>query len=81
MRPDPKHKRIKLTPSQMERLKQDIRDERGPFCEKCGRFLPLHGGILYGAHFHHKKSRGAGGDDTTENFEILCWACHIREHS
>ena len=44
-------------------------------CEKCFAWCPLSNG-----HLHHKKTRGAGGDDKLENVLWLCYLCHDKNH-
>ena len=81
MKPDPKHKRIKLTPAQWDSLRVSEWGKRGCCCERCHKYLDIKGGLERGPHFHHKKTRGAGGDDTPENLEMLCWHCHMKADS
>lgn len=41
-------------------------------CTRCGSGR--------GLQMHHKRSRGLGGDDSLENLQTLCAACHGRMH-
>ena len=43
-----------------------------PFCLICGN---------YSAAPHHKKSRGAGGGDTSDNLMALCSTHHLEVHN
>ena len=54
--------------SLVKRLKQ----ERGPFCEKCG----ASGGII-GDHIIERKDGGAELDPG--NIMLMCWPCHNKK--
>lgn len=60
----PKPKRIKD--------KKAIEQARKPYCQYCFRY-----GIT---EIHHLKSRGAGGDDISDNLIALCPLCHRKAH-
>ncbi len=79
MRPQPKPKRIELKGKAKEALRVKLYESQGGRC-KCGKPIPLHGG-LWGSHWSHKKSVGAGGDDTFENTKLECAQCHNKHHS
>ena len=56
-------------------LKKKIFEERGPYCQKCGKneigtFLDL----------HHLKFKSSGGKNTEDNLVILCRKCHNESH-
>lgn len=44
-------------------------------CQKCGWDL-----IGDNWHWHHKKFRSQGGDDSLKNALALCVSCHAKEH-
>lgn len=44
----------------------------GNRCERCGDRGPL--------RMHHRKPVSEGGDNSRENLELLCGACHDRVH-
>lgn len=59
----------------IERLKEQLRIDRGNKCERCGYDESPQ--ILV---FHHKIERSNGGADTVENGELLCPNCHAKHH-
>jgi len=75
MKPDPKPKRIKLSKEAQKDLRMMIWQKQGYSCNTCGRNI-----LLKYSHMHHKKTRGAGGEDTQDNCLILCPECHIDTH-
>ncbi len=52
-----------------------IEEARKNFCQACGRYQEK------GLHVHHRKTRGAGGDDVVENEVTLCYECHMKVHN
>lgn len=78
----PKHKRVELSPSAWSKLREKVWRKQHGLCAECGRWVRLDGDTVFNtAHLAHKKSRGAGGDDTEENTRMLCYRCHmIDEH-
>ena len=82
--PDPKHKRIKLSPKQLAELKRDLYYNRARgLCETCGKYVSLPEGRFdpfVHAHLSHIKSKGSGGDDSPENTKIECPDCHMGKH-
>jgi 5-methylcytosine-specific restriction endonuclease McrA len=73
-RPDPKKPRIKLNPKDYHELRVRVCERAVCRCEECNGWTPLEAG-----HFHHIKSRGAGGDDSENNGQWLCWRCHAKK--
>jgi len=71
MRPYPKKKRIKLSKDEYVKLKTMMWERQYRRCGRCNTYTPPET-----THFHHVKSRGAGGDDSEENGEIVCHICH-----
>ena len=74
MRPMPKRKRVKLTPKELSELKSEISWDQKYECKICRAWIGVAG------HLHHKKTRGAGGDDSKENCVVLCHVCHRKVH-
>ena len=75
--PQPKKKRIKLSPREWQKLRKEKWFEADGRCWDCGEFTKLHGTLFSAGHLCHIKSKGAGGDDSAENTRIKCYACHI----
>ena len=75
MRPYPKKKRLKLSVKEYQELRKKACKRAMSSCEKCFAWCPLSNG-----HLHHKKTRGAGGDDKLENVIWLCYLCHDKNH-
>lgn len=46
-------------------------------CQKCCKWL---GGPGDDWHWHHKKFRSQGGDDSLSNAQALCPKCHDQKH-
>ncbi len=59
-------------PGVRERDPAAIAGPRALCCERCGRGGPI--------HWHHVKSRGAGGSDRSSNRVDLCATCHDLVH-
>ena len=72
--PIPKPFRKILTPKEYAEMRVEFYNAQKEHC-KCGRWMSLEQ-----AHIHHKKSRGAGGDDSRDNLELICYQCHRRIH-
>ena len=73
MTPDQKHKAIRLNAAQLSQLKRELYFNRAHGrCEACRNPVQLGR-----CHLAHKKSRGAGGDDSKENCMIKCIRCHL----
>ena len=71
MNPKPKKKRIKLSKDAYVKLKTELWERQYRRCNRCQKYLtPEY------CQFNHIKTRGAGGDDSEENGEIICWKCH-----
>jgi len=45
-------------------------------CEKCGKPVARFGGLIHGAHFHHRIRRSKGGKKTPI-YQVRCKACHF----
>ena len=80
---DPKHKRIKLTGKAYSNLRKALHDRAKGRCEnpECRKRLPLFDAegqfdIFTCGHVSHKKSKGAGGDDSLENCLYECFTCN-----
>ena len=71
VKPHHKKKRIKLSKDAYVKLKTEMWNKQYQRCGRCNLYTPPET-----THFHHIKSRGAGGDDSEENGKIVCWACH-----
>ena len=52
--------------------KKLLKDKKGK-CEICGKKGQT--------EKHHKKTKGAGGDDTEENLIEVCRICHTKIHT
>lgn len=74
LRPYPKKKAIRLKGRELSELRKQVAKRANYRCQRCNCFAPLSTG-----HMAHIKSRGAGGDDSLENTEWLCFDCHIAE--
>lgn len=48
-----------------------IRERAGGFCEECGAVLKPHEG-----EYDHRIAQGYGGENTTDNGQLLCNVCH-----
>ena len=71
VKPHQKKKRKKLKKDEYLRLKNRIWDKQYRRCNRCKEYLaPEY------CQFNHIKTRGAGGDDSEENGEIVCQECH-----
>ena len=81
--PQPKHKRLDLSPYERNKLKVRLYRKAGGSCQTCGHWIPLKlesGFSIIGcAHLSHIKSKKAGGDDSEENCIIECFHCHIQD--
>ena len=85
MNPCPKHKAIRLSPYERQKLKKSLYYGRAQKkCETCGNPVPwsINGkwDKFTCAHLSHIKSTGSGGSDTRENTKIECPTCHMRHH-
>ena len=76
----PKPVTIKLKGKEYTEFRKQVADRAKERCEGCGCYAPR---VIDGTfdqyrcgHVSHKKSKGAGGHDTLENVEWLCWKCH-----
>lgn len=77
--PHQKKKRLELTPREYRELRIAACKRAHRHCEICQRFAPLDNtNFTPAGHFHHIKTRAAGGDDTLENGQWVCWKCHNR---
>jgi len=82
---DPKPKTIRLKGSAYTKFRRQVFLHYGGRCQGCGSYFPLYIKIngkqyfdLYECgHVSHKKSRGAGGEDTIKNVLWHCIGCHI----
>ena len=70
-----KKKRIKLKPSEYRKMKTELYNRAKESCEICGRWVEF-----AQFHVHHIKTRGAGGDDSLDNCQGLCFKCHRAIH-
>jgi len=68
---DPKPVRIILSSADYTKLRHAVYQRAYGCCEICYRGVSFNEFSL-----HHKKSRGAGGDDTEENTVGCCLQCH-----
>jgi group II intron reverse transcriptase/maturase len=50
-------------------IKAQVKAERGATCERCGCRMHL--------DLHHRKAKRYGGQDTSDNAELLCRPCHV----
>ena len=84
-RPNPKKKRIKLTGKAYTEFRRKVGERASFHCEKCGVHAPRlwyeKFNLYHCGHVCHKKSRGAGGDDTMDNVWWGCFDCHTAERS
>jgi hypothetical protein len=84
IRPQPKHKAIRLIGKAYTDFRKNVHNRAHGMCEKCGDWSPyLLGGrfdLIQCGHISHIKSRGAGGSDTMDNGEWLCFWCHRAKH-
>ena len=82
MTPNPKPKRLKLTPVEYRKLKKDACERAMGYCEYCKCTpAPLDNGAVPAGHPHHIKSRKSGGDDSLDNILWVCWVCHTNIHN
>ena len=85
IRPDPKTKSFRLKGKAKTQFRKEVCERAGSRCESCGRYAPLLDDGVFNVftcgHTSHRKSIGAGGSDTIENTDWLCYDCHInKEH-
>ncbi len=92
MTPNPKPQTIRLKGKAYTEFRKQICKRAGGQCEiilddgeRCGRFAPLYDANgnfdeHYCGHVSHKRSTGAGGEDTPENVEWSCPYCHFKHH-
>lgn len=73
---DPKPQTTRLTGKALAKLRREVYNQAKGLCSSCGAWIPFSDG-----HLSHDKSKGAGGADTLENTEWLCWQCHGGEHT
>ena len=45
-------------------------------CENCDKRVKRGGGLLHGAHFHHRITRSKGGR-AKPIYRVLCYDCHF----
>ncbi len=77
MTPNPKKKRIKLSPKEYRELRKKVHKIAGGYCEIClCTYAPIESG-----HVHHVKSVGAGGNDSADNCIWVCYVCHRNIHN
>ena len=76
--PDPKVKRIALTPKEYERLITEVWENSDKTCQnpKCRKYVKRNEAAV-----HHKKTKGAGGHDIKDNMELYCKECHGKDHN
>lgn len=72
-----KNETTRLKGKKLRKLRHDVYARAGGCCEECGAPAPENGSIFYRGHLSHIKSRGAGGEDSTNNTRWLCPRCHI----
>jgi 5-methylcytosine-specific restriction endonuclease McrA len=65
------------TAKEKEAIREGKYNEAKGRCQKCKRSVILECGFWASAHLSHKKSKGAGGDWSDANLEILCINCHL----
>lgn len=67
--------KLRLNPTAYRKWKRRLVEERGRFCENCGKsFTPEMEAML---DLDHIISRGAGGKDEDWNAQLLCrFPCH-----
>jgi len=58
------------------KLLAQLRERAGKRCEKCGRGVTE----IEALSPHHIQRRSQGGKDTPENLQMICYACHLKEH-
>ena len=82
MNPQPKNKRIKLSPKDHHEMRHKIYNNQLGCCKQCTLWVDIEQ-----FHLHHKTSKGAGGDDEYDvndpensNLVGLCWQCHRKVH-
>lgn len=76
--PDQKIKRVVASAKSWKMMRRGKWVEQGGRCAECGKPIKLHGDIWTAGHLRHRKSKGAGGDDTPENCDkMLCYECHF----
>jgi 5-methylcytosine-specific restriction endonuclease McrA len=84
MTPDPKKPPVLLKGKAKQDLRRECCEKALSRCTVCGKYVPLSsytGDPLFAnGHIHHKKTRGAGGDDSLENCIWVCIGCHDRIH-
>ena len=75
MNPQPKMLRINLMPKEYALLRDKLYRKQHCCCDICGDW-----NYLNKMDVHHKKTRGAGGDDSEENCQLVCRKCHNDVH-
>jgi hypothetical protein len=71
MIPDPKPKRVDISPEDYTKLRRKVYEEQDCKCIKCKRWFPFHMFSL-----HHKDHKSKGGGDVRENVDGYCLGCH-----
>jgi len=69
-----------VTRAAVERRRRELFERAHGRCERenCRRLLDIDAPFYLpnAMHWSHKKSKGAGGDDSMQNGEALCRNCH-----
>jgi 5-methylcytosine-specific restriction endonuclease McrA len=73
---------IRLTGQALDDLRREVWNRDRRRCVDCNRALLLHAEDEWSRmELSHLKSRGACGDDTTENCVTRCKVCHSASHN
>lgn len=74
---------VVIEPTRKEKgiIRERIYERALEACENCGRWVRLAAGFWDSMHLHHIKTRGAGGDWSSENLKCLCLGCHMNIHN
>lgn len=76
----PKTKPIRLRGKVKTEFRKKMGEAAGQMCQGhgCYVFAPIKGDTVFNmGHLSHIKGYGAGGGDTEDNVEWLCYSCHI----